>query len=105
MINKKTVIYFFTLTFFNLLLMFILTSILTGDLLQYQTGFYLVSPFLIASTLAVCYFSFPDLKNYKTNRLMFWAAFNFLLINSLFLWLNYKVWIDLFDGSSQILVP
>lgn len=108
MSTKKLLATILIFTLMNFGLTFILISILADGLLSYKSGFYVIAPFIFMLTFVLFSFSIHQNTMYKRKQiseLNFTATILFVLMNSLILLFNYYCWIDLFDGSTDALLP
>lgn len=106
--TAKTILICIILTVLNIMLTFLLILILADGLLKYQTGFYILLPFIGISTWSLFYLLYIQTKRFKANKIgptnYSWTI-GFVFINSIILVFNYSCWIDLFDGTTKIMLP
>jgi hypothetical protein len=108
MTTTKSIILFLTMTLVNIALTFILISILADGLLQYKTGFYFLAPFILGFILFIFYFLINQTIKFRkriiSSNNYSWTI-GFVFINILILLFNCYCWIDLFDGTTDTMLP
>lgn len=106
--SMKTFTILLIFTFLNITLTFTLVSILTDGILTYQTGFYVLAPFILGLTVTLLYFLYKQTEKFKMqkiNSLNYSFTIGYFIVNCIILYFNYTCWIDLFDGSTKDLLP
>jgi hypothetical protein len=105
-ISKYPILTLILLLVFNVVLTFFLFLVLADGILHYIVGFALNGPLLFFSLV---FFVLTIIKYFnRKNKARFYTiiAFIFLSILNLFFYLfNVIVWIDLFDGKTNALLP
>jgi hypothetical protein len=103
----KAILICITTTALNIALSFLLILILADGILKYETGFYILLPFITSLTSFVFYFLYIQTKKFKAgiiSSLSYSWTIAFVFINLIILILNYSCWIDLFDGTTKLMI-
>jgi|ERR1043165_2736923 hypothetical protein len=108
MTSTKAFILSVTMTLVNIVLTYILISILADGLLEYKTGFYVLAPFILGFTMFVFYFLHKQTIKFRKRYIgaieCSWTI-AFAFINLIILVFNYICWSDLFDGTTEVMLP
>lgn len=108
MTARRSVLNTFLFVFINFILVFVLVGILDGSFLDYKMGFYLLSPVILGLTFYLGYYFFLQTKRI-VKRKIGWLNYSwtlaFVIPNMVLLFFNYLLWLDLFDGTTDTILP
>lgn len=107
-LRKYPIYTFITLFVVNVFLTVFLISILADGILKYKIGFVVNLPIIVSVPVVMVltvleYFRRKDRNQTKTIHLVIWMIVGWL--NLLFYLFNLLLWIDLFDGKTNVMLP
>lgn len=104
----KSILNTFIFVFTNFALTFFLIGILGGAFFEYKTGFYLLLPVILGVTFYLTYYFFLQTKRLRKRQiglLNYTWTLAFVFCNTVLLFFNYMLWLDLFDGTTELMLP
>jgi hypothetical protein len=104
----RTIFNTYLLIITNLILAFFLVGVLGGDFMPYRTAFYVAAPFVLGLAVYISYYLYLQtkrlLRKYLTPLNYSWTLV-FVLFNAVLLFFNCWLWLDLFDGTTEMMLP
>lgn len=102
---SKTFWYLGFLTLINLVLICFILSVLADNLIGYRAGFYLTLLIIMTCTFAIGFVAYKHSHASSLNSIQATFALMLMIANTVFLIINYYCWIDLFDGTTNAVMP
>ena len=102
---SKTFWYLGFLTLINLVLICFILSVLADNLIGYRAGFYLTLPIIMTCTFLIGLVAYKHSHASSLNSSQATFALMLMITNTVFLIINYYCWIDLFDGTTNAVMP
>lgn len=104
-IERNTIIMNVLLFVFGVYFLFLIASILADNWLNWKIAFWIILPIMLIYSLILVFIWISTIRIGKVSIIMFGISLILSIINLITLLISIVIWIDLFDGKTNALLP